>query len=910
MMGKQTIAVIQEKAVYCDISPYDPSEAYPEYPFKSRALSQADNPGYRAVRQAFGALGLDAARYGSPDWNPLRDIVPVGGTVVLKPNLVIDRHYGGGNLYSVITHPSIIRAVADYCRIALGGGGRIIVADASVEDCDFAHLVQVTGLDTIAEVYNGAGGRFEICDLRRYQSPASERSYAFKRTPLAGDPRGDVIFDLGDKSALYGKPGHFFGSDPATDETKANHHGDVHRYCISATVLSCDTLIAIPKLKVHKKVGVTLNLKGMVGINTNKNYLVHYTLGTPRTGGDEAPDLQTMGDKSVFHARSAIRRLFFKRHNPVLERLHDVFFHSAVYVALRELLRKAGLRQTPPVKAMYGGNWYGNDTCWRMVADIARIVVYGDVEGKICDMPQRRLFSVVDGIMGGECNGPLNPTEKPAGVIVSGTNLVAVDMICTRLMGFDPRRLPLFQWFLVGGGPKPSSGLDAIDVVSNVPVFRDCMVKEGSYLGFEPHPNWSGHLEMKGNERVAAAERASHIKERMRVCHVVTSLHTGGMERMVCNLMSGLRVQGVESLLCCTDEKGALYDGAQAVAKFCGHRKPGLLIFDWKLVRQIFRFVQDNKVTVMHAHNPVAHLHAVVASFFAGVPVVATWHGQGYLEKGRVLCLKRLLAARTKRVIIVSEDSKKVAIANGSVTEAKVAVIPNGVDTSLLTPRVAETGSPDSIRVRLGIPSDAIVIGSVGRLSPEKNYSLLVRAFASLSGKVDGCQVAQLSSQDQKDFSPLTTQQHNNTTIFLILVGDGPDRGVIEAEIARLNMKDRCFIAGMQGDVLPWLHAMDIFSLSSDTEGLSISLLEAGACGLPSVVTDAGGNREIVRNGVSGLVVPLNDEVALSEGFERLMRDAAMRLAMGVASRQIVEERYSLDSMVAGYLKVYEDARD
>ena len=998
MSERQSIAVIQEKTVYCDIPPYDPSEVYPEYPFKGRAVSPTDNPGYRAVRQAFAALGLDAARYGSPDWNPFGDIVPVGGTVVLKPNLVIDRHYGGGNLYSIITHPSIIRAVADYCRIALGGSGCIIVADASVEDCDFAHLRKVTGLDNIAEVFNGSGVGFEIQDLRRYQSPAGERAYAFKRVPLDGDPLGDIVFDLGEKSALFGKSGPFFGSDPATQETRANHHNGVHRYCIAGSALSCDALIAIPKLKVHKKVGVTLNLKGMVGINTNKNFLVHYTLGTPKTGGDEAPDLQTVGDSTVFHARGFIRKLFFRSHNPALERLHDVLFHSAIYVSLRGLLRKVGLRQTPQGGSTYGGNWYGNDTCWRMVADIARIVLYGDREGRIRDTPQRRLFSVVDGIVGGECNGPLSPDEKPAGVVVSGANLAAVDMVCTRLMGFDPRRLPLFQWLLDRSEPRLYSGLDAIDVFSNVPAFRDCLTRPGSYLGFEPHKNWAGHLEMEGNERVAATERASHIEEKkeantlccpnvggalraatgsrvaagdcashieesLRICHVVTSLNTGGMERMVCTLMSGLWAQGVESLLCCTDEKGELFDGAQAAAKFCGCRKSGLLVFDWTLVRQISRFVRDNKVTVMHAHNPVAHLHAVLASLLTGVPVVATWHGQGYLEKGRVQFLKRLLAARTKRVIIVSEDSKKVAVSNGSVTEEKVTVIPNGVDTSLLKPRAAAgdyashseegmrevqsalnslervpcpleiyrraaTGSTENIRSRLGIPIDAIVIGSVGRLSPEKNYSLLVRAFArmgrgetidlseALGGR--GSSEPSLVPGSDKPRPPKERSTSNegrssvyspSLEVFLILVGDGLDRPVIEAEIARLNLHDRCYITGMQAEVLPWLQAMDIFCLSSNTEGLSISLLEAGACGLPSVVTDVGGNREVVVDEETGIVVSKGDEDALATALKRLTSEAESRQRMGESARRRIIKKFSRESMVNEYKTIYQKVK-
>jgi len=886
---KQSIAVIQGKSVYCDVPPYDPSEVYPEYPFKGRSPSPSDNPGYRAIRQAFAELGLDAAHYGSPEWNPLRDIVPAGGTVVIKPNLVMDRHYEGGNIYAVITHPSMIRAVADYCRIALGSSGRIVVADAPVEDCNFAHLREFTKLDEIAAVFSGSGVQFDICDLRRYQSPTGEqRNYAYNRTPLPGDPQGDVRFNLGDQSALCEKPGPFFGSDAAMGETQEHHHDKVHRYCISGTAMSCDTLISMPKLKVHKKVGVTLNLKGMVGINTNKNFLVHYTLGTPRTGGDEAPDLSGAGESTVFWMRRLINKLFFQHHHPMLERLHDVMFHSRLYVALRSLLRKFGLRQSPQVESSYGGNWYGNDSCWRMVADLARIVRYGNKEGVLCDRPQRRLFSVVDGIIGGDRNAPLRPRERPVGIVVAGSNLAAVDMVCTRLMGLDYQRLPLYRWLVSRGTQSPFPGLDNIDVISNMPAFRECLVKPGRYLGFEPQKNWVGHLEMQGGQEsepvgLAPDKAAAIPQSAIRVCHMVTSLQTGGMERMVCNLIGGIRKRGLPVTVFCTDEEGELFGSVDADAKSVGTRKSGLCVVDWSLVGEVCRFVRSQRTSVIHAHNPVAHLHAVIASFRTGVPVVATWHGQGYTDTSRVLVLKRLLALKTKTVVIVSEDSKKVAVENGSVAESRVAVIPNGIDPKVFTSRIGsgESGRVVTPNVEGALTGTPVVIGSVGRLSSEKNYSLLVRAFARLV-------------------------KNNNCS--LLLVGDGLDRDRIEIEIARLKLKDRCIITGMQEDVLPWLQKMDIFCLSSDTEGLSISLLEAGACGLPSVVTDAGGNREIVRDGVSGLIVPIRDEEALAGSLARLINDASLRQSMGTAARKIVEERFSLDAMVDGYVKVYEKA--
>jgi glycosyltransferase involved in cell wall biosynthesis len=361
----------------------------------------------------------------------------------------------------------------------------------------------------------------------------------------------------------------------------------------------------------------------------------------------------------------------------------------------------------------------------------------------------------------------------------------------------------------------------------------------------------------------------------MRICHLVTSLETGGLERMVCDLIAGLKTQGVPSVVFCTDEKGELYDTVPAEAKSVGHRSPGWFVVDWRLVFEIRRFVRAHGVSVIHAHNPSPHLYAVLVSVLTGLPVVATTHGQGYQEKGRVRFLRRVLAAASRAVIFVSEDTKRAAINNGALSAPKAQIIPNGIDTTVYVPR---PGTQRGSVTGLDFPEETVVIGSVGRLSVEKNYPLLIRAFAQVAEKAN---------------------------CFLVLVGDGLDRIRIEAEIKRLNLGDQCRIAGMQREVLQWLHTMDIFCLSSDTEGLSISLLEAGSCGLPCVVTEVGGNTEIVADEISGCVVPRRDENALATALTRLAGDAEMRRKMGHEARRIVQSRYSLKTMVDRYQQIY-----
>jgi glycosyltransferase involved in cell wall biosynthesis len=139
-------------------------------------------------------------------------------------------------------------------------------------------------------------------------------------------------------------------------------------------------------------------------------------------------------------------------------------------------------------------------------------------------------------------------------------------------------------------------------------------------------------------------------------------------------------------------------------------------------------------------------------------------------------------------------------------------------------------------------------------------------------------------------------------------VGDGPGRESIEKAVLDLGLRDRVALPGMRDDVQEWLHCMDVFCLSSSQEGTSITLLEAGACGVPAVVTDVGGNGEIVRDGVTGVLVSSGDERGLAAAFARLAADRRLREHLGDEARRRVKARYSVDRMVEQYLEVYRQA--
>ncbi len=475
--------------------PFHPDTRFAELPFPD--VSPAPNWPYTLLRQLFVSLGLDRERYSTAQWNPLGQLVQPGQTVLLKPNFVLSFNDSGQDLFAMVTHPSILRALIDYADRALRGQGRIVIADVPQMDCDWEQLMRAQRLDAIQEFYASRFGfRVESYDFRNFavidhhQPPLTEN-----RKPLAGDPAGSVIINLGRKSHFHGLPNqNYYGADFNRQETIAHHQGEIHEYCVSRTMLAADVFLSVPKMKTHKKVGVTLNLKGLVGMNTNKNFLVHYRLGAPSAGGDQLPEAQRGADRVLVTTQRWAYDQLLARHNKAAD---------ALYLAARRVYRatlKPFLRLSQDTLILDAGNWHGNDSAWRMAADLAKILFFADAAGKFHDTPQRRIFCVVDGIVGGDRLGPLEPEARRCGCLVAGENPFAVDLVTTRLMGFDPRKLHQFD---LAFDPEWNFGLRSfadIEVRCGERIlpgneFFSCDWRE-PYFGFKPHPGWQGHIEV------------------------------------------------------------------------------------------------------------------------------------------------------------------------------------------------------------------------------------------------------------------------------------------------------------------------------------------------------------------------------------------------------------------------------
>lgn len=464
-------------------APFHPGVAYPEY--RGEVARQA-NPVYAGVRELFVSLGLDLANYGTPRWNPLGEFVRRGDRVLIKPNLVRHYHPRGLDALSIVTHGSVLRAICDYVLIAGGPGTRLVIGDAPLQSCDFEAVVKLAGLDLLAGHYAAQGLRLELRDLRLVRAVVEQTSLYGKvlvQAGNAGDPLGYTHLDLGRRSAHAGTAtdaGRYRVTcyDPAR---MARHHGGGrHEYVVANSMLEADVVINVPKLKTHQKAGITAALKNFVGINGHKDCLPHHTKGDSASGGDEyrTDSWAKRTDSWLMDAKEQTGSLAVKKAAAVVHRVLEAVHQRDGY---------------------WQGSWYGNETIARTTIDLNRIVRYAAKDGQLSDRPQRRVFTIVDGVLAGDGDGPLAPSPRPAGILMAGEDPVAVDIAAARLMGFRYRAMPTIRFGLdgVGGFRLAEFEEGGLRVVSASARWDGLDVnRPGDSLGFEPHTGWVGHIEL------------------------------------------------------------------------------------------------------------------------------------------------------------------------------------------------------------------------------------------------------------------------------------------------------------------------------------------------------------------------------------------------------------------------------
>jgi len=250
-------------------------------------------------------------------------------------------------------------------------------------------------------------------------------------------------------------------------------------------VASADVFINLPKMKTHKKVGATLCLKNLVGVNTGRNWLPHHTDGDPTNGGDQfsAPSVRTKSERWGIRSLERLTLANPKFFAPVFRVAKSIA--TPIFGHTRKTIRT--------------GNWYGNDTTWRMVQDINRCLIYSGVDGFPTKIA-KRYFAIIDGVVAGDGEGPAAPDRYEAGVLIAGFNPVAVDCVTARLMGFDPMRIAMLrEAFASSDLALAPFDYSAIQIKSNRKEWQGVItgIKDEDTYHFRTHFAWRGKIEWR-----------------------------------------------------------------------------------------------------------------------------------------------------------------------------------------------------------------------------------------------------------------------------------------------------------------------------------------------------------------------------------------------------------------------------
>jgi uncharacterized protein (DUF362 family) len=396
-----------------------------EYP---KLTDKEDDEIFRAIRQNAENLGWADEKRGA-----FGKVIKEGAKVLIKPNLVLHANQGSGGILPLVTHISLINAVV--VEALKANPAQVIVGDAPVQGCRFDELLRVNGFDKWSAEMQNRDSRFKgIIDFRRTVSVFKNdvRQATENKVPLDQY----VLYNLAEDSYL----------EPITDDKNSfrvtnydprlmakTHSPGNHQYLVARHVIEADVVINLPKLKTHKKAGITNALKNLVGINGNKEYLPHHRLGGSASGGDCYP-----GNDLVKRSWEYIADQQNMTNSMTKGKILATVNH--------QLTRMMHLKGD---KLGVEGSWSGNETVARMCLDLNRILLYGKTDATIADTIQRKVLHIVDAVIAGQGDGPLRPDALPMGLILAGENAAAMDWVCAYLLGYDAKKIPLTNYAFV-----------------------------------------------------------------------------------------------------------------------------------------------------------------------------------------------------------------------------------------------------------------------------------------------------------------------------------------------------------------------------------------------------------------------------------------------------------------------------
>jgi glycosyltransferase involved in cell wall biosynthesis len=360
------------------------------------------------------------------------------------------------------------------------------------------------------------------------------------------------------------------------------------------------------------------------------------------------------------------------------------------------------------------------------------------------------------------------------------------------------------------------------------------------------------------------------------VMHLTYDMRIGGTEMVIKNLIEGSDNDLFDMSIFCIEEPIGPWgidlqnNGLQITAKA---RQPG---FDTSLIFAIRKHIKDHKIDIVHCHQYTPWVYGVLAAFGTKTKVIFTEHGRFYPDSStwKRKLINPWLCRITDHITSISKATKLALIEFENIPENKIEVIYNGIKK----PEVIEE-KVAALRQKLGISKGIRVLGTIARLDPIKNHSMMLEAFA------------------------LVLKEHPNTV--LIIVGDGEERNNIENKIKQLDIKDKVILPGYDPQPQHYLALMDIFLLSSLSEGTSMTILEAMSLRKFCVVTDAGGNAEIVIDKQTGLVTDNDNSSQFADAISTLLNSKTLQQEYGAAAYQRYMQEFSTSTMTYSYEHIY-----
>jgi len=413
--------------------------------------------------------------------------------------------------------------------------------------------------------------------------------------------------------------------------------------------------------------------------------------------------------------------------------------------------------------------------------------------------------------------------------------------------------------------------------------FREARAPFAASVGYQPWnlkargywvATFLGHWAVRLVRRLKAVRRRSQGGRPRRMLHVLFSLNTGGAEHVVLNLARRLDPRRYEVHVCSLTGEGELSTEFRAlgVRVHTVTKRPGV---DVRLFLELARLIRRQRIELVHTHNATPWLYAGVAAAISGAALYHTEHSNLFAHQRRLRWAERWLAGVTRRIIADSEKVKRHLIDQQGLPARKIVTILNGIDTAAFT-----TGVPGlATRFALSCNGASPIIGTVGRLAAVKDQATLLEAFQRVVASYPNA--------------------------VLVIVGDGPMRAELETQARELGIASRVRFLGRRTDIPALLSAFDVFVLSSVSEGLPLTVLEAMAAGVPVVSTDVGALREVLPEPASALLVPPRSPGQLAESIVKVLSDQRLRSDVARVAQRRVVAKFDLSRMVERYEAAY-----